>query len=175
MATNAFTDNPRTEAFHNADYALARIVQIYDESASAIRSAFETLGEGGRPGRIDAPYPSVAISARHRDLNVDARPSFGVLLEPGRYATTLTRPDLFADYYREQLSLVIQRHGLPVTVGESARQIPLPFVLESSVVDLDETGIRAGIRGIFNVMRHIGMLPKAKKPAKQKAIKAKGE
>jgi predicted deacylase len=34
----------------------------------------------------------------------------------------------------------------------------------------DETGIRAGIRGIVNVMRHIGMLPKAKKPARVKSV-----
>lgn len=143
MAHNTFADNSTPEAFHDADQALARVVEIYEQSASDIRAAFETLSQGGRPDAIDAPYPGVAISAGHRDLNVDARPSFGVLLEPGHYSTTLTRPDLFAEYYREQLALVIERHEQPVFVGPSCRQIPLPFVLERSVVDLDEEGIRA--------------------------------
>lgn len=130
--------------FNDADAAVARITEIYERSAGRIRAAFASLQDGIPPSQpVHAPYPQVSVSAGHGDLNVDARPSFGVLLEPGRYATTLTRPDLFADYYREQLGLVIQRHGLPVVVGESARQIPLPFVLENSVVDLDETGIRS--------------------------------
>lgn len=143
MALQTSRDDPKKQAFHDADQALARIVEIYDDSAAKIRATFDALSQGERPGRIDASYPYVAISAGHRDLNVDARPSFGVLLEPGHYSTTLTRPDLFADYYREQLALLIERHGQPVLVGPSDRQIPLPFVLEGSVVDIKEAGIRA--------------------------------
>jgi AMP nucleosidase len=130
------------ERFDDADAAVARVSEIYERSAANIRAAFMALGEGGRPDPVHAPYPEVSVSAGHRDLNVDARPSFGVLLEPGRYVTTLTRPDLFADYYREQLALVISRHGRPVEVRESDRQIPLPFVQEQSVVDLDASGLR---------------------------------
>ena len=137
------TQPPDPTLFTDPDAALARVTEIYETSAQRIRDAFETLGRGEDPGRVHAPYPMVSISADHRDLNVDARPSFGVLLEPGRYATTLTRPDLFADYYREQLALIMTRHGQPVRVTESTRQIPLPFVLEQSVVDLDEAGVRA--------------------------------
>ena len=139
------------EPFTDADQAVARISEIYDHGAETIRHAFGELQQGTAPQRpVHAPYPEVSVSARHGDLNVDARPSFGVLLEPGRYTTTLTRPDLFTDYYREQLALVIERHGQPVIVGESTRQMPLPFVLENSVVDLDETGIRA-LHDIFTM------------------------
>jgi predicted deacylase len=34
----------------------------------------------------------------------------------------------------------------------------------------DETGIRAGIRGILNVMRHVGMLPPSKRSAKSDSV-----
>ena len=131
------------QSFSDPDAAVARISEIYEQSAEAIRRAFAAVGRGDPVEPVHAPYPEIRISARHGDLNVDARPSYGVLLEPGHYATTLTRPDLFAPYYREQLALVIDRHGQPVTVQESSRQIPLPFVQENSVVDLDERGIRA--------------------------------
>ncbi|MEL7471165.1 MAG: AMP nucleosidase [Pseudomonadota bacterium] len=132
------------QSFTDPDAAVARLTEIYDTSANRIRAAFAALQSGNPPAEPDhAPYPEVSVSAGHRDLNVDARPSFGVLLEPGQYTTTLTRPDLFADYYREQLALVIRRHGQPIVVGEGTRQIPLPFVLESSVVNLDEGSIRS--------------------------------
>lgn len=139
------------EAFSDPVQAVARITEIYQHGAGRIRAAFSALQSGNGSGeKVHAPYPEVSVSARHSDLNVDARPSFGVLLEPGRYTTTLTRPDLFAEYYREQLALVIERHGQPVIVGESDQQIPLPFVLENSVVDLDEAGIRA-LHDIFRM------------------------
>lgn len=130
-------------SFQDADAAVARVIEIYEAGASAIHDAFARLQAGNPPDApVNAPYPEVSVSAGHEDLNIDARRSFGVLLEPGRYTTTLTRPDMFADYYREQLALVIRRHGQPIVVGESKRQIPLPFVLERSMVDLDEDGAR---------------------------------
>lgn len=132
-----------TASFTDAAAAVDRIREIYTTSAASIRDAARAVQAGATLDRIHAPYPEVSISAEHGDLNVDARPSFGVLLEPGRYSTTLTRPDLFAAYFHEQLKLVMERHGQPVIVGESDRQIPLPFVLENSLLDLDESGVRS--------------------------------
>jgi len=52
--------------------------------------------------------------------------SWGVLLEPGTYGTTLTRPDLFARYYEEQIAYLLKHHEVPVHVGVSSRPIPSP-------------------------------------------------
>ncbi|WIO74907.1 succinylglutamate desuccinylase/aspartoacylase family protein [Porticoccaceae bacterium LTM1] len=49
-------------------------------------------------------------------------------------------------------------HGIPVVVYESGEALRF-----------DEVAIRAGVRGIQNVMREIGMLPKLKKKAASKA------
>ena len=46
---------------------------------------------------------------------------------PGIYETTLTRPDLFANYYREQFTLLLQNHGGPIEVGMSRQPIPIHF------------------------------------------------
>jgi AMP nucleosidase len=86
-------------AFDDAKAAVKRITEIYDRSVETIRSAFDTAAQGGEAQRVDATYPCVVTSIRRSDLHVDARLSWGVLLEAGTYGTTLTRPDLFARYY----------------------------------------------------------------------------
>jgi AMP nucleosidase len=98
----------------------------------------------GKPAPpVRAVYPYVGIAVGRSDLYVDARYSYGVLLEPGVYGTTLTHPELFGRYYREQIDLLLRRHGVHVVVGESDRRIPLPFVIEESVTDVTETDVRA--------------------------------
>src|SRR5690606_15026099 len=52
---------------------------------------------------------------------------YGFVEGPGRYETTLTRPDLFAGYYREQLRLLRASHGVELEVGLSSQPIPIHF------------------------------------------------
>jgi len=130
-------------AFDDAKAAVKRITEIYDRSVESIRSAFGAAAQGGEVRRVDATYPCVVASIRRSDLHVDARLSWGVLLEAGTYGTTLTRPDLFARYYEEQISTILKHHEVPVHVGVSNRPIPLPFVIEESVIDITEADLRA--------------------------------
>ena len=87
--------------------------------------------------------PTSSCPISRSDLHVDARLSYGVLLEPGTYGTTLTRPDLFGRYYEEQIGYILKHHDVPVHVGVSNRPIPLPFVIEESVTDITEADLRA--------------------------------
>ena len=57
----------------------------------------------------------------------DSRLSYGFVAGPGTYETTLTRPDLFANYYREQFSLLLRNHNGPIEVGMSKMPIPIHF------------------------------------------------
>ena len=66
----------------------------------------------------------------------DSRPSWHGGLS-GVYGTTLTRPDLFADYFRDQIERLMRYHRVPVVVGTSRRPIPLPFVIEASTTDIN--------------------------------------
>ncbi len=132
------------EFFTDADAAVARITAIYDRSVAAIREGFAALAAGKRNlAPIAANYPYLGITIGRAELHVDARLSYGVLLEPGSYGTTLTRPDLFGGYYREQIGLLLRHHGVPVVVGASDRPIPIPFVIEESVTDVAEADLRA--------------------------------
>jgi AMP nucleosidase len=134
--------------FDDPAAAVTRITDIYDRSVTAIQRAFAAAATGGEQRRVDACYPYVAVPVRRSELHVDARLSYGVLLEPGAYATTLTRPDLFGRYYEEQIGYIIKHHGVPVHVGISNWPIPLPFVIEESVTDISEADLR-GLQAHF--------------------------
>jgi AMP nucleosidase len=57
----------------------------------------------------------------------DSRSSYGFVAGPGTYETTLTRPELFAGYYRRQLRLLREHHGVKFEVGVSREPMPLHF------------------------------------------------
>ncbi len=139
-------DLTETQTFDDADAAVARVAEIYNASVARLRGAFERVRGGaasGLAGPVAANYPYVGFTVGHADLNTDARHSYGVLLEAGDYRATLTRPDLFGAYYREQIAMVMRRHRIPAQVGVSHRPIPLPYVVESSVIDIGEREVRA--------------------------------
>src|SRR5207244_5466314 len=129
------------ESFTDADAATARITAIYDEGVARIRRAFHRADPGS--GAADGRYPFVGISVGVANLETDARLSYGVLLDPGFYGTTLTRPDALGDYYREQIRLLLENHRVPVVVGIRDRIIPLPFVVPGHPHDLTAAPLRA--------------------------------
>jgi len=124
--------------FDDADAAVARITELYEAAAGRLREAFARFARGIPPSRpVDAFYPFVGVRVGPKDLVLDGRLAYGVLHEPGLYGTTLTRPVLFADYYRTQLGLLVANHKVPLVVGISRRPIPLPFVVEEATAGLD--------------------------------------
>ncbi|MBB3173513.1 AMP nucleosidase [Endobacter medicaginis] len=132
------------EPFSDATAAVARITELYDQSASILRSAFIAFshGEDDAPDTAGAVYPYLAMSVDRAGLHHDSRLPYGVLLEPGFYGITLTRPDLFHSYWLEQIGLLLAHHPGPVLVGRSRRPIPLPYVIEDAVADLGEDKLR---------------------------------
>ncbi|MGL4436529.1 MAG: AMP nucleosidase, partial [Giesbergeria sp.] len=70
------------------------------------------------------PFVRVQTSTNAR---ADTKLAFGFVEGPGRYETTLTRPDLFADYYLEQFRLLRKSHGVELEVGTSTQPIPIHF------------------------------------------------
>ncbi|SEO74356.1 AMP nucleosidase [Aquisalimonas asiatica] len=117
-ATRSFTDPVAT-----VDY----LQEIYDRNTAFLRDWFQSCAQGDPvPGRVRAYYPRVRIAtATH--ARVDSRSSYGFVAGPGVFETTVTRPDLFRDYLIEQCALLLQHHGEPLEVGESAEPIPLHF------------------------------------------------
>jgi len=125
--------------FDDPDAAVVRIGEIYDQGVAIMQAAFDrfTAGDSDEtPRPIDACYPFLGVKIDAASLNLDARLSYGALHDPGIYGTTLTRPSLFSDYYRRQIDLLMNHHGIPVVVGISEQRMPLPFVIEESTADI---------------------------------------
>ena len=123
--------------------AVARVEEIYRENVDTIRRAFAKFSsESNNATGIEAYYPYLGIELAASDLQVDSRPAYGTAPAPGIFGTTLTRPDLFRDYYLEQIGLLIKHHGRPVSVGVSRRPIALPFVVENATADITAEDVR---------------------------------
>jgi len=77
---------------------------------------------------VRACYPFVRV---HTDTvaRADSRLSYGFVSGPGTYETTLTRPDLFGDYWFEQFRLLQKNHHVALEIGTSTQPIPVHFSL----------------------------------------------
>jgi AMP nucleosidase len=119
---------PRRE-FNDPDAALAHVSAIYDAGVAHLRTHLQAFLDGTIPGeRVRATYPYVRIRV-DTVLRADSRLAYGFVAGPGRYETTLTRPELFRSYYREQFRLLLRNHAVALEVGASDEPIPVHFSL----------------------------------------------
>ena len=119
--------------YANAADALAQVQQIYSQQITHLRTAMQRYVAGDTlPGHVRACYPFVRIhtetvSRKLQEAIDSAQLSYGFVAGPGRFETTLTRPDLYASYYLEQFKLLLQNHGVELEVGTSTQPIPVHF------------------------------------------------
>ena len=131
MNAPAFLSPPSLgpEQFTDAEAAVDRLEQLYDEAVDFLVTEFRRTLEGHRPdARVRAYYPEVRITSDSHKAG-DARMSFGHLPVPGTYTATITRPDLFRNYLIQQLSILMKTHDVPVTVAPSHTPMPIHFAV----------------------------------------------
>ena len=116
-----------TQSFTDADAALAHAKAIYDSGIAHLRQSLKDF-VGGQEGmaHVRACYPFVRVRVDTVE-RADSRLSYGFVAGPGVYETTLTRPDLFRHYLREQFKLLLKNHGIALEVGLSNQPIPVHF------------------------------------------------
>ena len=113
--------------FDDPQAALDQVRAIYDASVAHLRSALQAFVDGAPlAGRVRAFYPFVRIHT-HTVARADSRLSYGFVAGPGSFETTLTRPDLFANYYLEQFSLLLRNHHVALEIGTGSQPIPVHF------------------------------------------------
>ena len=122
--------------FTDAAQALAQVQKIYNAQIDHLRSCMQQFVNGDSSDdkavtqKVRACYPFVRIHTERvsrSDLPDLARLSFGFVAGPGRFETTLTRPDLYASYYLEQFQLLLQNHKVVLEIGTSSQPIPIHF------------------------------------------------
>ena len=122
-----------TEAFTDANTAVARLEEIYERNTCFLRDRFATY-VNGEPlrGRVRATYPFVRITTSTY-ARLDSHLSYGFVAAPGVHETTVTRPDLFRAYLKEQIRLLIENHCVPVEIGELSEPIPIHFAYRRDI------------------------------------------
>lgn len=142
-----------TRTFTEASGAVSFLKELYDTQTGFLIRKFNEYVSGDIPGsRVRAWYPEVRLQTKSH-AQIDSRLSFGHVSGPGRYQTSITRPDLFGNYLEEQIDLLIKNHDSPVAVGLSSEPIPLHFAWPQGMhvegVLPDQT--RMPLRDIFDV------------------------
>jgi AMP nucleosidase len=121
-------------SFDDADAALAQVQRIYAASVAHLRDALQRYVAGDDPAQpVRACYPFVRVRTE-TVARADSRLAYGFVAGRGTYETTLTRPDLFARYYREQFELLLRNHGVAIEVGTGTQPIPVHFALADDAV-----------------------------------------
>ncbi|CAN5250489.1 AMP nucleosidase [soil metagenome] len=117
--------------------------QLFTAATTRLRDAIQAyVLNGTRPdpaSRSDGSfaYPEVRLHYAGDASGTVPLRSFGRLTQQGYYATSVTRPRLFADYLTEQLDLLISDYDVTVEVGQGRQEIPFPYVLDADM-DLDQ-------------------------------------
>ncbi|MEO0701417.1 MAG: AMP nucleosidase [Pseudomonadota bacterium] len=145
---------PEHEEFRDPAAAVARLQELYAAASDFLCSRFiEALSGTGMPSsRYRAFYPEIRFSTTSFAA-VDSRLSYGHVAEPGTYSTTVTRPDLFGNYLVQQIGLLIENHGQPVSIGPSITPMPVHFAVanDASVTVPQEGAMQFTLRDIFDV------------------------
>ena len=146
-------DAPAAEAFTDAAAAVERLEAIYAQATAFLAEHFSAVALGGKPAaRVRAFYPEIRLTVTSH-TKIDSRLSFGYVADPGTYATTVTRPDLFRQYLIQQITLLMQNHGVPVMIGASDTPMPVHFAVSGNpAVSVPQQGVLAfSLRDMFDV------------------------
>jgi AMP nucleosidase len=110
----------------------------YDRSVEALRAALKTFLAGGAPPTPQVRAAGAFVYPELRLAWPAGKPyprigrAYARMSQPGDYAVTVTRPDLFRDYLIEQLTLLIQDFQVELEVGRSGQEMPFPYVLDAA-------------------------------------------
>ncbi len=117
---------------------LESLTDYYERAVETLRAdiiAFARSGALPSPSRrLDGSYayPELVVRYGGEPPASSRGLAYGRLNEPGTYATTVTRPHLFADYLTEQLDLLAEDYDIEVEVRASRQEIPFPYVLDGA-------------------------------------------
>ncbi|MCK0140040.1 AMP nucleosidase [Aliiroseovarius sp. F47248L] len=141
------------ETFTEAKAAVQRLKELYADACAFLCETFEQSVSGDQPDtRYRAFYPQISLTTTSH-AKIDTRLSFGHVSAPGTYSTTITRPDLFESYLTQQVSLLLEHHGVPVQVGWSNTPIPVHFAVanDPNITVPQEGAMSFPLRDVFDV------------------------
>ena len=125
-------------AMKTTETIIAELVRVYEAAVTTLRQDIAAFAANGTLPPADRRasrawcYPELRVHYAGVETRPDLARAFGRLSHSGTFATTVTRPALFADYLTDQLSLLADDYEIEVEVGPSAQEIPFPYVIDAS-------------------------------------------
>src|SRR5215469_537253 len=125
---------------------VARLDEEYRRSREALHAALKAFMQGGPPPdaaqrRAGAfAYPALRITYATAQPTPRLARAYARFSQPGVYRATITRPELFADYLTEQLTLLMTDFEIEVAVERSDQEIPFPYVLDGADAAVADVG-----------------------------------
>jgi AMP nucleosidase len=126
----------------SARAAVDRLSELYEASVAGLRGALEHFVEHGEPSeawlseRGAFVYPELRVIHRPKGTLPRVDRAFARFNQAGAYAVSVTRPDFFRGYLLEQLEPLLSDYEVEVLVGPSRQEIPFPYVLDGSDLQL---------------------------------------
>ena len=121
----------------SADAAIERLILLYDDAVTEIANRFDRFVAGKPAPSGDAPvYPYLCADVPAAAAPQTSKLALGQIAKSSVHGATMTQPDLFRTYLREQLNRVINRFSANLFVGRSRTPIPLNFALEQATAAL---------------------------------------
>jgi AMP nucleosidase len=140
-----------------------QLCSIYDQSVASLRDALAAFCDEGRhPDPIARAegafaYPELRVTYSGERTAARLTRAFARLTQPGTYACSIARPALFRDYLATQLEHLITDYGVDISVGRSRSEIPYPYVLDGTGINLDDVTAAELSRWFpSNELAHIG-------------------
>jgi AMP nucleosidase len=124
--------------------AVDALEAIFDESVANLRAAVGAYVADRTPPepslRSDGAfaYPELRIDYDGQVPQPPVTRAFARLTQPGAYASSIARPRLFRSYLLEQLEHLVRDYGVKISVGRSQSEIPYPYVIESSGIEIGD-------------------------------------
>jgi AMP nucleosidase len=115
---------------------VSEITAQYNASVDRLRTALSHyLKDRIRPEPAsrtngDFAYPELVIQYGGSERENVTNLAYGRLEKSGTYRTTITKPELFADYLAGQLDLLIEQYDVQIEIRRSTQEIPFPYVLD---------------------------------------------
>ena len=118
--------------------AVEQLEALYQSSVERLQTALKSFLDGGPPPSHDDRQAGAFV---YLELRVTYEPdgapppvsrAFGKFTDTGLYASTITKPALFADYLIEQLTLLADQYEITIETGPSETEIPFSYVLDGA-------------------------------------------
>ncbi|HVM23731.1 MAG TPA: AMP nucleosidase [Sphingomicrobium sp.] len=147
----------------DAHLIVDQLAAIYDESVANLREALaryvedRTLPSAGDRAGGRFAYPELRIDYAGEAPRLTLARAFARLNQPGTYATSVARPELFREYLVDQIEHLIRDYDVTVSVGRSTSEIPYAYVIENSGIEVGDIGTAELSRHFpSNELTHLG-------------------